>query len=98
MWHVAVVVALVLWAAYLLVPADWMVARHIIIYPAADLAAAVAVLYGVRLYRPRWPSAWRLIAGGVFSFAVADLIYGVHQVAGTEPFPSAADVFYLAAY
>ena len=59
MWHVAAVVALVLWAAYLLVPADWMVARHIIIYPAADLAAAVAILYGVRLYRPRWPSAWR---------------------------------------
>jgi signal transduction histidine kinase len=98
LWHRAVVAALVLWAMFLLVPTDWTVVSSLVVYPLADLAAVAAVLHGVRLYRPRRPAAWLFIAAGLGCFAIADVIYGIHQVAGVEPFPSAADVFYLAAY
>ncbi|MBA2955422.1 hypothetical protein GON03_13880 [Nocardioides sp. MAH-18] len=98
LWRKALLAALVLWASFLLVPTDRTVLSNLVIYPIADLAAVAAVLYGVHVYRPRRPAAWLLIAAGLGCFAIADVIYGIHQVAGVEPFPSAADIFYLAAY
>jgi signal transduction histidine kinase len=97
-WRTAAVAALVLWVAYLVLPDDYLPLKALVLYPGADLAGAAAVVVGVRRYRPRAPSAWLLIAGGLASFAVADFIYGLHVVRGTAPFPSLADAFYLAAY
>jgi signal transduction histidine kinase len=98
LWWKAALGAVVLWAVYLLMPGEDGVLRNLVLYPGADLAAAAAVVLGVRLYRPRTPAAWCLIAAGLASFAVADFIYGIHRVTGQDPFPSSADVFYLAAY
>lgn len=62
-------------------------------------AAAVAILVGVRWYRPRPALSWYLVAVGTGFFAVADAIFGVLQITGTlVPVPSLADVFYLAGY
>lgn len=98
LWRAAAIGAVVLGAVYLVVPDHLIVLKALVLYPAGDLLAAAAVVVGVRRYHPRAPSAWLLIAAGLVSFAVADFVYGLHEVAGTQPFPSLADVFYLAAY
>lgn len=97
-WWAVVALAAALWVAYLVVPARYEVLRSLVLYPLADLTALASILVGVRRHRPRAPRAWLLIAAGVAAFTVADVVYGAHEVAGTPPFPSAADVFYLAAY
>lgn len=98
LWRAAAMCAIALWSAYMLVPSEHVALRGLVLYPIADAAAAVAIVYGVRRYRPRAPVAWLLIAGGIASFTVADFIVGVLHVQGARSFPSAADVFYLAAY
>lgn len=98
LWRAGALGALVLWLAYVLVPDDVLAFRVLVLYPAGSLVAAAAIVVGVRRYRPRVPAAWLLIACGLASFAVADFVYGLHEVAGSQPFPSLADVFYLIAY
>ncbi|MDM7830597.1 sensor histidine kinase [Cellulomonas edaphi] len=98
LWRGAAVAAVGLWVAWLAVPSQLLVVKHVVLYPAGDFFAAAAVLVGVRRYRPRAPSAWLLIAVGLVAFGIADLVYGLFQVVGVDPFPSLADVFYLAAY
>ncbi|WP_157454017.1 HAMP domain-containing sensor histidine kinase [Cellulomonas sp. Root485] len=98
LWRAAVWGAVALWAAYMLVPSEHTVLRGLVLYPLADIASVVAVVSGVRRYRPRAPAAWLLIAGGLASFAVADFLLGILQLQGTQGFPSVADVFYLLAY
>jgi signal transduction histidine kinase len=98
LWKAAAGVAVALVAAYWLVPDEYVTFRALVLYPAVDVAAVVAIVYGVRHYRPRAPTAWLLIAAALTSVTVADTIYGLYEVAAQEPFPSLADVFYLAAY
>jgi hypothetical protein len=72
--------------------------RHLL-SPVVAACATLAVLVGIRWHRPRPSRSWYLFAAGLGLFAVADVIFGGFQVAGTlVPFPSAADVLYLAAY
>jgi diguanylate cyclase (GGDEF)-like protein len=72
--------------------------RHLF-SPMLAACATVAILVGVRWHRPRPSRSWYLFAAGMGLFAVADAIFGAFQVAGTlVPFPSPADVLYLAAY
>ena len=57
-------------------------------------------MVGVRRYRPTHPVAWYLLAAGLLCFISGDTIYNVltdvlHQ---DDPFPSVADLFYLAMY
>jgi signal transduction histidine kinase len=60
----------------------------------------VAVVVGVRRWKPAQPMAWYLIAAGQLLFSIGDAInYYREWVLGTEiPFPSAADGFYLVFY
>jgi diguanylate cyclase (GGDEF)-like protein/PAS domain S-box-containing protein len=55
---------------------------------------------GARRNHPTRPLAWFLLAAGVLSFISGDLIYKIpNEVFRVEPpFPSVADVFYLAMY
>lgn len=98
MWRTVALAGLALWLTFWFIPADYAALRSLVLYPLADVGALVAILVGVRRYRPRVPRAWLLIAAGVASVTVADLIYGAYEVAGRQPFPSVADVFYLLAY
>lgn len=98
LWRSAAVASVAAVVAYALLPVDRPVIRDLILVPVADVAAIAAVLFGVYVYRPRAPLAWLLIAGGLTSFAIANTIYGTHLVRGISPFPSSADIFYLAAY
>jgi signal transduction histidine kinase len=72
--------------------------RQIVIYCAIDAGAGIAILAGIRFYRPTHPWAWGLIACGVLLFAVGDLVWGIYTAQGEFPFPSAADIFFLAEY
>ncbi|HZO96165.1 MAG TPA: EAL domain-containing protein [Gaiellaceae bacterium] len=61
--------------------------------------AVVAVLVGVRLNRPREPAPWLLLAGGQGLFVAGDVVFSLYDhLAGSTPFPSAADGLYLAGY
>ena len=62
-------------------------------------SGAAAILVGIRRNRPTHASAWYLFAAGIATWAFADGLYGWYEhVALTAPFPSLADVFYLAVY
>ncbi|MFF7789010.1 EAL domain-containing protein [Streptomyces sp. NPDC007991] len=92
-WFLAVGLAVII--LYLVVTAP---VRHLFSSMLAA-GATVAILVGVRWHRPRPSRSWYLFAAGMGLYTVADAIFGAFQVAGTPvPFPSPADVLYLAAY
>lgn len=47
---------------------------------------------------PRLRSAWRLIAAAAASYLAGDLTSMIYSLAGSKPFPSAADGMYLLFY
>jgi diguanylate cyclase (GGDEF)-like protein/PAS domain S-box-containing protein len=63
-------------------------------------SAAVAILIGVRLNRPRVAAAWYLFAAGLVLFVSGDVItYNYERIFQTvAPFPSIGDALYLAVY
>jgi diguanylate cyclase (GGDEF)-like protein/PAS domain S-box-containing protein len=74
--------------------------EHMLLWAPLGLSAVVATVVGVRRYRPTHPVAWYLLAAGLLCFISGDTIYNVltdvlHQ---DDPFPSVADLFYLAMY
>jgi signal transduction histidine kinase len=80
---------------YFLLPPSGLKAAS---YAGLGLGAAAALVVGARTFRPRQPLAWYLLGGGVLSLAVGDTINnGYEWVLQSEaPFPSPADVIYLA--
>jgi signal transduction histidine kinase len=91
------VVELVLGAGYFVMPPSLLRA---VVYCAIELSMVVALVVGVRLWRPSRPLAWYLLAAGQLSFTVGDAInYAYEWVLELEaPYPSVADGFYLACY
>jgi diguanylate cyclase (GGDEF)-like protein len=81
---------------FLLLPAGELVQDTV--YDTVALSAAVAIILGLRMNRPahRWP--WLLIAAGQATFFIGDVLWVIYAEMGVEPFPSPADVFYLAGY
>ncbi|WP_432484502.1 GGDEF domain-containing protein [Kineococcus esterisolvens] len=63
-------------------------------------AGSVAVMAaGVRLHRPRQAHAWWLLVAGMATWATGDALWALFRwVLHVTPFPSAADVLYLACY
>jgi diguanylate cyclase (GGDEF)-like protein/PAS domain S-box-containing protein len=73
---------------------------HTFLWGAMGLGATAAVVVGTFKNRPRHKGPWLLVALGLGTFIAGDISYDVltrymHQV---NPFPSVADVFYLATY
>jgi signal transduction histidine kinase len=64
-------------------------------YDAVGGSAALAILYAVRLHRPRHVLPWVLFAVGNAFFVVGDVVTGVQ---GDVPPPTVADGFYLTGY
>src|SRR4051794_38935183 len=96
-WRLASAVAVLLCLLYALLPRD-AVAVDTLLYSGVEALAGAAILMGVRLYRPHAPTAWWTLAGALFAWSLADLIWGLYQGAGKDPFPSWADPFYLLGY
>ena len=83
--------------AYFLIPPSGLRA---VAYSVVSLGMVVAVVVGVRRWKPAQPTAWYLIAAGQLLFSIGDAInYYREWVLETEiPFPSVADGFYLVFY
>ena len=86
---------LALAAAYYTFPA-----LHLVLWSSLALSSAGAIVAGVLIHRPSHPVPWWLLASAVTVFAAGDATYNVlTTLLGQEnPFPSLADVFYLAMY
>jgi diguanylate cyclase (GGDEF)-like protein len=69
-----------------------------LLYDVVGASVVAAVLAGVRMYRPDRPWPWVLMALGQALFVAGDLLWNWYEVIGEEPFPSLADVLYLAGY
>jgi signal transduction histidine kinase len=70
-----------------------------VVYDAIGLSAVAAIVIGIRLQQPRAAGAWYLIAAGQLLFVAGDVIWAVFEFGlHTEPFPSVADILYLAGY
>ncbi len=71
-----------------------------VVYNIVGFSSAMAIVVGVRFFRPRSGGAWYLMAGGMAVWAVADAYFSLYpRVTGRAlPFPSLADMLYLAAY
>jgi signal transduction histidine kinase len=69
-------------------------------YAALGVAGAIALIAGVRLYRPSRPLAWYLLAAGQLLFTAGDAVNNIYAwILHLEPpFPSVADALYLSVY
>jgi diguanylate cyclase (GGDEF)-like protein/PAS domain S-box-containing protein len=86
---------LALTAAFYAFPA-W----HLVLWSSLALSSAGAIAAGVLWHRPGYRTPWWLLAIAVTVFAAGDTTYNVLTtlLGQPNPFPSLADVFYLAMY
>ena len=70
------------------------------VFNAIGISAVAAIVAGVRLHRPKAKAAWYLIAAGMALFISGDVLaYNFQRFFGRPlPFPSIADVVYLAVF
>ena len=68
------------------------------LYDAIGASAIAMVLLGVRRHRPERVAPWLLMAFGQALFVAGDLVWNWYEIIGEDPFPSIADVLYLAGY
>jgi signal transduction histidine kinase len=84
---------------YLALPERFVFLREVLLYVGVEFAAALAILVGIRWYRPSYRIPWYMIAVGWSLWALGDLVWGIYTVLDEEvPFPSVADAFYIAGY
>ncbi len=69
-----------------------------VLYELIALASVVAIFAGIRIHRPARPMPWVLLALSQLMFVIGDVIWVVLDQMGESPFPSIADVAYLAGY
>jgi signal transduction histidine kinase len=98
LWWAALAVGVAFSIAYAATPVEHVVLRDLVLYPPTGVEAVLAIVVGVRMYRPEAPWAWLLIAACLLFFLAGDLTWGAYEAAGRSPTTSLADVFYLAGY
>ncbi|GAB2588265.1 hypothetical protein Aab01nite_48980 [Paractinoplanes abujensis] len=88
----------------------WVVALTVVFYTLPQfsmytwatigLSASAMVLVGIRVHRPSRRLPWFLLSAVVASFTLGDTTYNVLTdfLGDANPFPSLADLFYLAVY
>ncbi len=97
-----------LWAAYFavgivaLVVHGWLLEPGSLaqgwFYDAVGGSAVLVAFAGIALNRPDRRLPWVLMAVGQASFVAGDILWNWYEVIGEDPFPSFADVLYLAGY
>ncbi|WP_051713382.1 GGDEF domain-containing protein [Spirillospora albida] len=86
----------ILAVGHLLVPDGWW---RTITYQGIGAIALVTAVIGVRRWRPDATRAWWFVIVGATLCLSADLLYDLYlRLWKTDPFPSIADVLYLAGY
>jgi diguanylate cyclase (GGDEF)-like protein len=84
-------------ALYFLLPLDGLWSN--LVYDLIGLSSSMAILVAVHRHRPARPLIWWCFAVGQLLFVVGDVLYAViDQLLHQSPFPSVADLFYLAGY
>ena len=68
------------------------------LYDAIGASGVLVALLAVRRYRPSPALPWLAMAAGQALFVAGDLVWNYFEIVGEEPFPSVADVLYLAGY
>jgi diguanylate cyclase (GGDEF)-like protein len=98
LWKIWFCLASLLTVIYFAVP-DTRESK-LFLYNGTGLLAIVVMLYGVRRNKPAQRAPWIWFACGLSSFLIADVCYYVLELISKDgpPFPSIADVFYLAMY
>jgi len=95
------------WAAYLAVGVLFLLVHasmetgsiaQSFVYDGIGASAVAMAIVGVRHHRPERRLPWLLMALGQASFVAGDLLWNWYQIIGEDPFPSLADVLYLAGY
>ena len=88
------------WMTFLTVAVYVFPGWHTVLWSAVGLSSAAAVAAGVVMWRPRRRGLWLLLVAALVTFSAGDTTYDVLTgVLGQDnPFPSAADGFYLAMY
>ncbi|MEU8228668.1 bifunctional diguanylate cyclase/phosphodiesterase [Actinoplanes sp. NPDC048967] len=82
---------------YYLLPHDGFAANAV--YNAIGLLSCLAIPLAVRLHRPERPAMWYWFAAGQITWVGGDFVWEYYKyVLHEEPYPSAADYFYLSAY
>ena len=96
-WWVWLVVGTVATGGYFTLPAGSL-SRNLA-YNGIGLCSALLILVAVLWLRPARARMWYLFAAGQAVWVVGDVVYEYYQyVLEVEPYPSPADIFYLAAY
>ncbi|MFI5890141.1 putative bifunctional diguanylate cyclase/phosphodiesterase [Actinoplanes sp. NPDC051513] len=95
-WLWYLLVGTVVAVAYIVLPANqatnW-------IFPLVNATGGIAAFIGLRRNRPRNRSAWTMLATALALSAVGDIIFAGYDLFQAEPpFPSVADVLYIAAH
>lgn len=67
-------------------------------YDAIGASAVVIALVAVHRHQPERALPWWLMAAGQACFVAGDLAWNYFEIVGEDPFPSVADVLYLAGY
>ncbi|WP_239170077.1 putative bifunctional diguanylate cyclase/phosphodiesterase [Actinoplanes xinjiangensis] len=84
-------------AGYYLLPAGTVLAS--MTYNTIGLIFGLLILVAVRWHRPARPWAWILFGTGMILSVVGDFTWWyLEHIRQEEPYPSVADVFYLASY
>ena len=96
-WWLFLVVMAPIVSLYLFGPAAFNAGP---VFNGIGMSAVAAIVVGVRLHRPSTKAAWYLIALGLALFVTGDVFaYNYQRFFGRSiPFPSIADVFYLAVF
>jgi len=96
-----------LWMAYLAIGALLLAVHRMLetgilpqslLYDVIGGSAVATVLFGVWWNKPDRPAPWILMAVGQGLFVAGDLLWNWYEIIGENPFPSMADVLYLAGY
>jgi signal transduction histidine kinase len=96
LWRLQLLVGVVALGLFATLPTE---AARAIVYQLVSGLAVAAIVVGVIGNRPARPFGWSLVAVGWSLFFVGDALFNIYElVLGIDPFPSVADVFYLAGY
>jgi diguanylate cyclase (GGDEF)-like protein len=95
-WRTYLAVGVATTIAYPLLPAG---VGQDILYVAIGLSSVAAIIAGVHVHRPARRTPWYLMAVGQLLWVIGDAVDSwIQDVQHQSTYPSAADVFYLAAY
>jgi diguanylate cyclase (GGDEF)-like protein len=96
-WLLWLMAAGVVVTGYMFLPADSVVRSFG--YDVIGLVSAGMIAIAIRRHRPARPALWWLMAAGQAVWVLGDALYSVYdKVLHVAPFPSPADVLYLASY